>query len=49
MDMVKNNSVFVIPGSCFGIENHLRINFGVDEPRLLEGLKRIDRTISKFR
>lgn len=49
MDMVKTNSVFVIPGSCFGIENHLRINFGVDEPRLLEGLKRIDRTISKFR
>lgn len=49
MDMVKNDSVFVIPGSCFGIENHLRMNFGVDENRLVEGLKRIDRTLSRYR
>lgn len=48
MDMVENNSVFVIPGSCFGIENHLRMNFGVDKPRLEEGLKRVDRTLSKY-
>ena len=48
MDMVENNSVFVIPGSCFGIENHLRMNFGVDRPRLVEGLKRVDRTLSKY-
>ncbi len=48
MDMVEKNSVFVIPGSCFGIENHLRMNFGVDEKRLVEGLKRVDRTLSRF-
>ena len=48
MDMVENNSVFVIPGSCFGIENHLRMNFGVDKLRLEEGLKRVDRTLSKY-
>ncbi|MDO9508460.1 MAG: aminotransferase class I/II-fold pyridoxal phosphate-dependent enzyme [Thermovirgaceae bacterium] len=49
MDMVKNNSVFVIPGSCFGIENHLRMNFGVDKPRLEEGLIRVGRTLSRFK
>ncbi len=48
MDMVENNSIFVIPGSCFGIENHLRPNFGVDKPRLEEGLKRVDRALSKY-
>ena len=49
MDMVKKDSVFVIPGSCFGIENHLRMNFGVDKPRLEEGLIRVGRTLSRFR
>lgn len=49
MDMVENNSVFVIPGSCFGIENHLRMNFGVDKTRLTEGLIRVGRTLSRFR
>lgn len=48
MDMVKNNSVFVIPGSCFEIEGHLRMNFGVEKTYLAEGLKRIDKTIEKF-
>lgn len=49
MDMVKKNSVFVIPGSCFGIEGHLRMNFGVDKPRLEEGLIRVGRTLSRFK
>lgn len=49
MDMVHNNSVFVVPGSCFGIENHLRMNFGVERNYLIQGLERIDLTINKFK
>lgn len=49
MDMVESNSVFVIPGHCFGIENHLRINFGIDPQKLREGLKRIDLTFAKYK
>lgn len=48
MDMVKNDSVFVIPGSCFGIEGHLRMNFGVEKTFLAKGLERIDRTLARY-
>lgn len=48
MHMVEHNSVFVIPGSCFGIENHLRMNFGVERESLIKGLERIDRTLAAF-
>lgn len=48
MDMVKNDSVFVIPGSCFGIEGHLRMNFGVEKTYLARGLERIDRALARF-
>lgn len=48
MDMVKNDSVFVIPGSCFGIEGHLRMNFGVEKNFLARGLERIDRTLARY-
>jgi len=48
MEMVKKDSVFVIPGSCFGIEGHLRMNFGVEKNFLARGLERIDRTLSRF-
>ena len=47
MDMVRNESVFVIPGSCFDIENHLRMNFGVEKGYLKEGLKRMDNVLQK--
>lgn len=49
MDMVHKNSVFVVPGSCFGIENHLRMNFGVERNYLIQGLERIDLTINRFK
>lgn len=49
MDMVKKDSVFVIPGSCFGIERHLRMNFGVERTFLERGLERVDRTLARFR
>lgn len=48
MHMVTNDSVFVIPGSCFGIENHLRMNFGVEREFLTKGLERVDRTLAAF-
>jgi bifunctional pyridoxal-dependent enzyme with beta-cystathionase and maltose regulon repressor activities len=48
MDMVKNNSVFVIPGSCFEIEGHLRMNFGVERNYLVKGLERVDRTLARY-
>jgi hypothetical protein len=48
MDMVKNNSVFVIPGSCFEIEGHLRMNFGVEKAYLAKGLERVDKTLAGY-
>jgi aspartate/methionine/tyrosine aminotransferase len=48
MDMVENNSVFVIPGSCFEIEGHLRMNFGVERNYLVKGLERVDRTLARY-
>lgn len=48
MEMVENHSVFVIPGSVFNIEKHLRINFGVSRETLTNGLARIDEALKKY-
>jgi aspartate/methionine/tyrosine aminotransferase len=50
-DMLSNEfreeqSVFVVAGSWFGIENHIRIGIGVKTEHLVEGLARLDRFLS---
>ena len=46
--MMKEESVFVVPGDCFGLENYLRISFGSEENFLKEGLNRISKVINKI-
>lgn len=38
----EEESVFVVAGSWFGIENHIRIGIGVKAEHLVEGLARLD-------
>lgn len=47
--MMKEESVFVVPGDCFGLENHLRISFGSEEDFLVEGLARVGRVIERLK
>ncbi|MBM6580417.1 aminotransferase class I/II-fold pyridoxal phosphate-dependent enzyme [Microvirga sp. BT689] len=42
-ELREEESVFVVAGSWFGIENHIRIGIGVKAEHLLEGLARLDR------
>ncbi|KPU62553.1 aminotransferase [Thermococcus sp. EP1] len=39
--LMKEKSTFLVPGSCFGIENHLRIGYGNPTEVMKEGLKRL--------
>jgi len=43
----EEESVFVVAGSWFGIENHIRIGIGVKTDHLLEGLTRLDRFLAR--
>ncbi|HSW97050.1 MAG TPA: acetolactate synthase small subunit [Candidatus Saccharimonadales bacterium] len=49
MKLLEEAKVAVIPGSAFGSggENHLRISFGGDEPKLKEGLERFVKYIEE--
>jgi len=38
--LMEEKSTFLVPGSCFGIENHLRIGYGNPTKIMVEGLKR---------
>jgi len=42
----KEQSVLVVPGEHFGMENFLRIGYGVPGDKLIEALKRIDIVIA---
>jgi aspartate/methionine/tyrosine aminotransferase len=46
-DLRKEESVFVVAGSWFGIENHIRVGIGVTKEHLVEGLARLDRFLSR--
>lgn len=41
MNVMKEKSVFIVPGDCFGVDHFFRISFGVEENYLKEGLQRI--------
>ena len=34
--------MLVIPGACFGLEDHLRFSSALPEPYLAEGLRRLN-------
>jgi hypothetical protein len=42
---------YVIPGSCYGYENHVRLGFGPDTPsqNVDDGLNQISRFVDDFR
>jgi aspartate/methionine/tyrosine aminotransferase len=46
-ELREEESVFVVAGSWFGIENHIRIGIGVKTEHLVEGLARLDRFLSQ--
>ncbi|WP_230534121.1 aminotransferase class I/II-fold pyridoxal phosphate-dependent enzyme [Microvirga roseola] len=43
----EEESTFVVAGSWFGIENHIRIGIGVKTEHLVEGLARLDRFLAR--
>jgi aspartate/methionine/tyrosine aminotransferase len=43
----EEESVFVVAGSWFGIENHIRIGIGVKTEHLVEGLARLDSFLAR--
>jgi aspartate/methionine/tyrosine aminotransferase len=43
----EEESVFVVAGSWFGIESHIRIGIGVKTEHLVEGLARLDTFLSR--
>jgi aspartate/methionine/tyrosine aminotransferase len=46
-ELRQEESVFVVAGSWFGVENHIRIGIGVRTEILVEGLSRLDRFLSR--
>ena len=40
-DLFQRRGVLVIPGSCFGAPEHIRLGFGGPTPQLVEGLDRL--------
>jgi len=47
--LIKEKSTFLVPGSCFGIENHLRIGYGNPTDVMIEGLKRFKEFLGSWR
>jgi aspartate/methionine/tyrosine aminotransferase len=46
-ELREQESVFVVAGSWFGIENHIRIGIGVKAEHLVEGLARLDSFLAR--
>ncbi len=46
-ELRQEESVFVVAGSWFGIENHIRVGIGVKTEHLMEGLNRLDKFLSR--
>ena len=46
-ELREEQSVFVVAGSWFGIESHIRIGIGVKTEHLEEGLARLDRFLTR--
>jgi aspartate/methionine/tyrosine aminotransferase len=46
-ELREEESVFVVAGSWFGIESHIRVGIGVKTEHLVEGLARLDRFLAR--
>jgi len=47
--LIHDRSVLIVPGDHFEMDHHLRFGFGSEGGYLMEGLKRIDQTLSEVR
>jgi aspartate/methionine/tyrosine aminotransferase len=47
--LISEESVFVVPGDCFGVDRHLRISFGMPQAYLQAGLERISSVIAELK
>jgi aspartate/methionine/tyrosine aminotransferase len=46
--LVNQQATYVVPGDHFGMDNYLRISFGLSDDYVNEGLRRIYKTIMSF-
>jgi aspartate/methionine/tyrosine aminotransferase len=46
-DLAREDGVLVVPGSCFGLSNHIRIGFGGPSELLSTGLERLTARVRK--
>ena len=46
-ELRREESVFVVAGSWFGVESHIRVGIGVPTDQLSEGLARIDHFLAR--
>ncbi len=47
--LISRESVFVVPGDCFGVDRHLRISFGMPQAYLRTGLERIGSVVAELK
>ena len=49
LNLLKEKSTFLVPGSCFKMEGYLRIGFGNNTKKLKEGLTRLSEFLDTLR
>jgi len=47
--LINEKGTFLVPGSCFGMDNYLRIGYGCEPSVLHEGLSRLKDFLDKYR
>jgi aspartate/methionine/tyrosine aminotransferase len=47
--LLRDHGTLVIPGACFGLENHLRISSALPEATLRDGLARLNALVAEIR
>jgi aspartate/methionine/tyrosine aminotransferase len=47
--LVREKSVLIVPGDCFGMDSFIRIGYGAEKKCLLAGLDRIKETVDNIR
>jgi len=47
--LVREKSVLIVPGDCFGMDSFIRIGYGAEKSCLLAGLDRIKETVDNIR
>ncbi|MBD3204923.1 aminotransferase class I/II-fold pyridoxal phosphate-dependent enzyme, partial [Candidatus Bathyarchaeota archaeon] len=48
LDLMEEESTFLVPGDCFEHPDHLRIGYGNPKNTLMEGLKRLSRFLERY-